>query len=77
MKRKMPKAKQQKKQNQTDTLASRIVQLRNDCQSFLDEEARRQSVPGVPVTSIRQILTARHPNNVFEAVLAILENERE
>jgi hypothetical protein len=30
--------------------------------------------PGVPVQTIRQMLTARYPNNPFGAALAILQN---
>ena len=73
--RKKYEAKKTKTDKQTDTLKSRIEQLRIDCDAFLDKKAEEMRQPGVPVSSIRQILTVRYPGDPCRAALAILEKD--
>jgi hypothetical protein len=64
------------KAKQKTDLASRILSLQAECERLIDEEAERQAVPGVPTSSIRNLLIAHWPGNPFMAALAILQNER-
>jgi hypothetical protein len=64
-----------KKQNQLP-LATRITLLEQECNEYLDAKAQEQrGDTGIPLVSIRQMLSVRHPNNVFAAVLNLIENE--
>ena len=71
------KPKKTKQTKQTDTLKSRIEQLRIDCDAFIDKKAEemRQDAMGVPLPTIRNLLTVRYPGNPWAAAMAILEKD--
>jgi hypothetical protein len=64
------------KSNQTD-LARRILQLRDECERLIDEEAERTTPPGVPTISVRQIITAYFPDNPWANALHILQTQKD
>jgi hypothetical protein len=71
----MRKTNKKSSNQSNNNLATRIRSLQAECERLIDDEAERQKQPGVPVGSIRTLLTAHYPNNIFAAALNLLNQK--
>jgi hypothetical protein len=62
---------------QYKTLPNRIQQLRDECNRVIDIKAdeMKKETPGLPLVSLRNLLTAPYAQDVIDSALAILANE--
>jgi hypothetical protein len=63
--------------DQSRTFPSRVQQLRAEASAIIDAKAdeMKKETPGLPLVSLRNLLTAPYAQDVIDSALAILANE--
>ena len=63
--------------DQYKSLPGRIKQLRDECNSLIDAKAdeMKKETPGLPLVSLRNLLTAPYAQDEIDSALAILATE--